>query len=89
MLLRERKLVLADIEEIKFPDKETGEEVTKFKYTFFDEENKTIIGYSDQAMWEHLVSNKGEFQEQDAIMTKWQGREFQGTISWRLSDDQN
>jgi hypothetical protein len=56
-LLTKKNLILVEAKEIKFLDKQTGKEITKWKYTFLQEDGNLVIGYLPTADY------KGEVQD--------------------------
>lgn len=84
MLQKTRLLVLFDITKIEFADKETGENVVKFKYSFFDEENNLVVGYLDDEEYTDMLADTGEYNKAQAHGFEFTGREFNNEIKWRL-----
>ncbi len=87
--MRTTKLTLFEITEVKFPDKETGQQVTKFKYLFFDKQDTVFVGYLDKKIWADRLTDTHTFIEAKSHSYDWLGREWQGEISWKLATESN
>jgi len=44
-LLSKKNLILVEAKEIKFKDKESGKDISKWKYTFLQDNGDLVIGY--------------------------------------------
>ncbi len=86
-LKRTVKLTLFEIEEVNFPDKETGQQVKKFKYLFFDEEGTVHVGYLDTKVWKDRLCDTHKYIDSKSHDYDWLGREWQGVISWKLASE--
>lgn len=85
-LLKKEKLHLIQCSEVKFPDKVTGEEITKFKYTFLNEANEVINGYLPDLKFQDKISASGEYEAKSAWMFIWSGREWDRKMKFTLTD---
>lgn len=85
-LIRREKLSLVQVEEMKFKSKTTGEEVTTFKHLFFTPSNEVKIGYLSSDKFAILAVPNGEYQEANAKLWAWKGREWDGKMVFKLSE---
>lgn len=83
---KKMNVVLVDFEEISFTDKTNGEKITKIKYTFVDQNNNLINGYSDthKPELEKKLVNTDRYADELAVETEWVGRTYMGETSWKL-----
>ncbi len=77
-------MCLASIDKIEFTDKETGDPIEKYKYTFFCEDKSVFVGYLDDEQFEDKIVDVGEYDESKAHNFTLSGREYQGEITWKL-----
>jgi len=85
MLQRKMKLCLTDIKEISFKDKETGEQVKKYRYTFFTPENAVETYYSDKKMFADRVIDASGFVAEKANEYTFEGSVWNNVLTWRLA----
>lgn len=86
-MTKTEKLCLVNIEEIHFPDRQTKEEIIKYKHTFIDSDNNTIIGYTDENVFQDLVTEEAKYSPREAKLFVWKGRTWENQIRWTLSTE--
>ncbi len=78
------RLTLFDIKKIEFKDKESGEPVIKYKYSFFDKENVVHTGYLEKELFQDRVQNTPSFIADKSHDYVFHGRVWNEEITWRL-----
>ena len=82
-ILQQKKAILVEARKIKFKGK-AGEEVEKWKYTFLTPENKLMIAYDDNGIYEKDVKTVNGWEEKESKLYSFVLREFQGQTKLQL-----
>jgi len=84
-MTKNTKLMLVEIKEIKFKDKETGEQLQKFKYVFFNENNEPVVGYADTKVFEERVRPAEKYVSTEAFSYTMHGSLWEDKVTWRVA----
>jgi len=79
-----QKLVLVESKEIEFKDKETGEQISKWKYSFLNNADEIVVGYLDDSDYDDEVQTVGTFADGTPKLYPWEGKIFQNKVTWKL-----
>ena len=77
-------LMLVECKVIHFTDKNTGDPVKKWKYTFLNEKNEFFTGYLDSDEYKKYLVDDSVFDPKKAKSILLHGSVWQNVVSWRL-----
>jgi len=78
------KLCLVAINPTKLRDKESGEEVVKYKYVFLTETNKPVVGWSDDKILEDRLHSSNSYQDSSAHAYEVSTDVWQDKLTYRV-----
>ena len=76
-----KKLILVEAKKISFKDKETGEDLTKYKYQFLTPDQKLLTGYLDTPDFMSDVQEVEGYSEEKAKEYKFKLSEYNGNTN--------
>jgi len=78
------KLCLLSINPTQFKDKDTGEEIMKYKYIFLSEKGIVHVGWSDEQKFIDRVTNSDEFDSARAHAYVVNADAWNGKLTYKV-----
>jgi len=83
-MIRQQNLMLVDIKKIQFKDKDTGDDLVKWKYTFVAEDDSVVVGYADKERFRDRLVSFGKFELALSKPYNENGSLWENVITWRV-----
>lgn len=85
-LIKREKLQLVQIEKREFPDKQDSTKtVVQYRHLFLDPLSNPVIGWRENDKFDIHCKPSGQYEEQNALLWAWSGREWLGKMKYTLS----
>jgi len=87
---KDETLMVIAVDQFDMSDKSTGQKIKKYKYSFLDQNNNFVKGFSDKEIFRltDAVSGEGKFDPKKAVVVKFVGRIWDDLVKWKLDPDQ-
>ena len=79
-----KELILVDAKQIDITDRQTGEKIKKWKYTFLTPDNKLVVGYDANGLYKNEVKVVAGWEKAKAKNYAWELTMFQGITKEKL-----